>query len=280
LEKEREDRQRFDEESQQADMAKLAEQEARRKAQIIDEEELMNDEDGGRAVHKQRGARQRLDHEREEKERHRKQRRLELEAQMDPEVLEERRRIKEEKRRETEERQKERAAREKALAKQHAKLDKEQSKKAANRLEYLLKQSSIFGKLKMGGETHHHKDGGQPEVHHRPAEKDKSKGEGGAESVADEEELENEEETHVFLTQQPSSIKHGRLKAYQLESLNWMIHLAEKGLNGILADEVSRWQRIFRASCRRPVVSGVIDLVHSPNLTSHSLLKSLFLNAI
>ncbi|OEU07162.1 SNF2_N-domain-containing protein, partial [Fragilariopsis cylindrus CCMP1102] len=28
------------------------------------------------------------------------------------------------------------------------------------------------------------------------------------------------------------------LKPYQLESLNWMIHLAEKGLNGILADEM------------------------------------------
>eukprot|EP00980_Cylindrotheca_fusiformis_P022389 scaffold9267_cov168-Cylindrotheca_fusiformis.AAC.1 len=36
----------------------------------------------------------------------------------------------------------------------------------------------------------------------------------------------------------PSCIKFGKLKPYQLESLNWMIHLAEKGLNGILADEM------------------------------------------
>ena len=50
------------------------------------------------------------------------------------------------------------------------------------------------------------------------------------------EEDESEEEQHVFLTQQPSCIKHGTLKAYQLEGLNWMVHLAEKGLNGILAD--------------------------------------------
>jgi hypothetical protein len=34
------------------------------------------------------------------------------------------------------------------------------------------------------------------------------------------------------------------MKAYQLEGLNWMIHLAEKGLNGILADvstEMMNW---------------------------------------
>ena len=29
----------------------------------------------------------------------------------------------------------------------------------------------------------------------------------------------------------------GRSKPNQLEGLNWMIHLAEKGLNSILADE-------------------------------------------
>ncbi|EED93751.1 predicted protein, partial [Thalassiosira pseudonana CCMP1335] len=43
---------------------------------------------------------------------------------------------------------------------------------------------------------------------------------------------------HVFLTKQPNCIKFGTLKPYQLEGLNWMIHLAEKGLNGILADEM------------------------------------------
>jgi SNF2 family DNA or RNA helicase len=45
-------------------------------------------------------------------------------------------------------------------------------------------------------------------------------------------------ERHTFLMKQPSCIKFGTLKPYQLEGLNWMIHLAEKGLNGILADEM------------------------------------------
>ena len=58
-------------------------------------------------------------------------------------------------------------------------------------------------------------------------------------AMAEEDDEEDGEEEHVFLTKQPSVIKFGKLKPYQLESLNWMIHLAEKGLNGILADEVS-----------------------------------------
>ena len=40
-----------------------------------------------------------------------------------------------------------------------------------------------------------------------------------------------------FLTRQLSCVKFGMLKPNQLEGLNWMIHLAEKGLNSILADE-------------------------------------------
>jgi len=188
-----------------------------------------------------RGARQRQDEEREEKERRRKKRQQKIEAEIDPEVLAERKRIKDEKKRETEERQRARAEKEEAMAKQHAKLDKEQSKKASNRLDYLLKQSSIFGKLKMGsGDAGQHEEedaaarqaakDAKSKSHHRPAAE-------GEEEVVSEEE-EDEGEAHVFLTQQPSCIKFGKLKPYQVESLNWMIHLAEKGLNGILADEV------------------------------------------
>jgi SWI/SNF-related matrix-associated actin-dependent regulator of chromatin subfamily A member 5 len=49
-----------------------------------------------------------------------------------------------------------------------------------------------------------------------------------------------EDDKHHFLTKQPDCIKFGQMKPYQLEGLNWMIHLAEKGLNGILADEMVR----------------------------------------
>jgi HMG-box domain len=231
FEKERLDRERFNEEAAEADQMQLEIQEERRKKVGLDEADL---EDG-----QKRGARQRQDETREERERQKKQRKLEIEAEMDPEILEERRRAREQKKRETEERQKARAEKENAMAQQHAKLDKEQAKKATNRLEYLLKQSSIFGKLKMGGNAPKEdkkpdkKDSKNPEVHHRPVNEDEE---------AVDSEVEDDKESHVFLTKQPSTIKFGQLKPYQLESLNWMIHLAEKGLNGILAGKL--WIRL------------------------------------
>jgi hypothetical protein len=227
FEKERLDRERFHQEASEADQIQLEIQEERRKKVGLDEADITDGQ--------KRGARQRQDESRDERERHKKQRKLEIEAEMDPEILEERRLAREQKKRETEERQKARAEKENAMAKQHAKLDKEQAKKATNRLEYLLKQSSIFGKLKMGGNAPKEdkktvkKDDKKPEVHHRPATE---------EDEAVDSEAEDIKESHVFLTKQPTSIKFGQLKPYQLESLNWMIHLAEKGLNGILAGKV------------------------------------------
>ena len=221
---ERQDRERWEQEAAKADEAQLAVQEERRKRIGLD--------DAADGELQKRGARQRDDEERDAKERKRKKRQAELEAEIDPEVAAERKRARDKKKRETEERQRVRAEKEANMAKQHAKLDKEQSKKSANRLEYLLKQSSIFGKLKMGKddqaeiEKKNAQNNGEVRAHHRPPTAE------GEES--DEEEM--EEENHVFLTQQPSCIKFGNLKPYQLESLNWMIHLAEKGLNGILAD--------------------------------------------
>lgn len=37
---------------------------------------------------------------------------------------------------------------------------------------------------------------------------------------------------------QPSCLKGGQLRDYQLTSLNWLISLYETGINGILADEM------------------------------------------
>ena len=245
---EKADRERFERESEEADKERLAVQEARRKALTVqDGEELVS-----------RGARAKLDQEREEKERRREERRLAREADMDDEERAERDRKIEEKRKETEARQKKRAAQDEALAKQHKKLDKEEAKKTANRLEYLFKQSPIFAKLKMGEGSM--EDEMTKEETDAAKTSERSSGRGarnknksaaaasaGAkphhihdkDSAEEDEEVEEEEDQHVFLTKQPSIIKFGQLKPYQLESLNWMIHLAEKGLNGILADEVS-----------------------------------------
>jgi hypothetical protein len=57
---------------------------------------------------------------------------------------------------------------------------------------------------------------------------------GGADNSSDDDDA-------VVLTRlevQPSILKGGELRDYQLTSLNWLISLYETGINGILADEM------------------------------------------
>ena len=42
------------------------------------------------------------------------------------------------------------------------------------------------------------------------------------------------------LTVQPSVIKGGKMRDYQMQGLNWLIHLYDNGISGILADEMVR----------------------------------------
>jgi SNF2 family DNA or RNA helicase len=42
----------------------------------------------------------------------------------------------------------------------------------------------------------------------------------------------------AFRTTQPSNLRGGKLKDYQKEALVWMIELAFKKMNGILADDM------------------------------------------
>eukprot|EP00977_Amphora_coffeiformis_P010111 scaffold2357_cov167-Amphora_coffeaeformis.AAC.19 len=224
---EKEDRERYRIESEAADAEAAARVEERQRALEVQEGE----------GHSSRGARQRIDAERAAKEAERERRRQEREANMDPEELEERRREKERLKAEVEERRRAKQEEENALAKQHKKLDKEQSKKAAQRLEYLLKQSSIFSKLQ-GADGHTLAEASNSSSADRRKRGAAHIHEDKSNAGSDEAEEEDDGEEHIFLTQQPSCIKHGQLKPYQLESLNWMIHLSEKGLNGILADEM------------------------------------------
>ncbi|GKY92507.1 hypothetical protein MPSEU_000221000 [Mayamaea pseudoterrestris] len=228
------DRLRFEQESAQADEAARIRLEERRAADM--------DVTSGRS------ARQRIEQDRLAKEHKRAQRRKMAAENMTEEEREERQRVADEKKRETEERRQKKQVEVDALNKVHKKLDKEEAKKASQRLEYLVKQSSIFAKLS-GGKTGTslHEATSPSRASAAAAEADKninvhhvhSKDSNASE---DEELLEGEEEASeqrvVFLSQQPSVIKHGQMKGYQIEALNWMIHLADKGLNGILADEM------------------------------------------
>lgn len=228
FEMEAKDRERFQEESAIADAEAQAEQNARRENLVAKDGEDVS----------MRGERRKIAQERQLADEERSRRKARIEAQTDPEVLAERRRVKEQKKADAKERQRKREVEEKKLSDRHDKLDKDAEKKKSKRLEYLLQQSSIFGKLKRGhgsakddpkddGYVPHHRDSKSKKIEKAPTPE-------GEEGDDDDEDAEN----HIFLTKQPDCIKFGQLKPYQLEGLNWMIHLAEKGLNGILADEM------------------------------------------
>jgi hypothetical protein len=50
------------------------------------------------------------------------------------------------------------------------------------------------------------------------------------------------------LTVQPSILTGGTLREYQMQGLNWLIHLYDNGINGILADEMVRCSVLTTAS--------------------------------
>lgn len=154
-----------------------------------------------------------------------------MEAELSDTEIEERNRVQAAKKRETKERRRLKAEEQRKLDDRHAKLDRTQAAAANKRLEYLLKQSSVFSKLRIGG-SHNTNESTEKDSEHNKHRK-KSEVE-SQDEISDD----DEEEQYTFLKSQPKCIKYGTLKPYQIESLNWMIHLMNKGLNGILADEM------------------------------------------
>lgn len=134
--------------------------------------------------------------------------------------------------------QEEKQRKEAIIAEQQEDIQKEKASQAKKRLEFLLKQSSIFShfgqvkqdQAKFGIKTATKKSGDEGQGSSR-------RDQGNANQ---EEELEEADEHQAtFLTAQPTTLGFGKMREYQLEGLNWMIRLQENGVNGILADEVS-----------------------------------------
>ena len=137
--------------------------------------------------------------------------------------------------------QQEKREKETIIAEQQEGIQKEKAAQAKKRLDFLLKQSSIFsnfGQVKQDEALF----GTKTNVNNKPND---GEGEGSmsrrdAGNADQEEELkEADEHQATFLTSQPTTIGFGKMRDYQLEGLNWMIGLQENGVNGILADEVS-----------------------------------------
>jgi SWI/SNF-related matrix-associated actin-dependent regulator of chromatin subfamily A member 5 len=111
---------------------------------------------------------------------------------------------------------------------QKEELAQKKSDIASARLKYLLSQSDIFAHF--SGKVNKKKS------KKKDAEDDK-KLKKRTEHEEDEDLLHDKHDI-VRLTKQPSSIKFGTMRAYQLEGLSWMVNLAHQGINGILADEM------------------------------------------
>jgi len=117
-------------------------------------------------------------------------------------------------------------------------LRKEKSAQAKRRLEFLLKQSNIFahfGNVKEDSAKY-----GIRQAARKEGDNVRTRRDADAENGQDEEAALEEADEHeaTYLTVQPSTLGHGKMRDYQLEGLNWMIRLQENGVNGILADEV------------------------------------------
>ena len=100
----------------------------------------------------------------------------------------------------------------------------------AGKWKYLLAQTEVFAHFLSGTKA---------------AKEAANKGKRGknkshaAEESEDAELVEHAEDYQaVRLTVQPSCIKFGKMREYQLAGLNWMIRLFDHGINGILADEM------------------------------------------
>ena len=132
--------------------------------------------------------------------------------------------------------QEETAAKKARVDEAHAALATEKAQQVEARLKYFLKQSDIFTHFgftttgekegKSGGSSSKDTGGGDRRGRRHTVEGDGA----GDDDVG-------EREAH-FLLQQPSTIKNGKLRPYQLEGLNWMIRLQDSGINGLLAGEM------------------------------------------
>lgn len=147
----------------------------------------------------------------------------------------------------------EKLEKEQYIAERQGDLRKERAAQAKRRLEFLLKQSNIFSHFggvredtaRYGIRPQQQPAAPAPAARAISADEAAAVSTGGSRrgsTLLEEEDQaaaleEADEHEATFLTEQPSTLGHGKMRDYQLEGLNWMIRLQENGVNGILADE-------------------------------------------
>ena len=214
LEREREDRERYDQECVEADEAAIIAR-SERQAKHATEDTVLEEGSSGREARKSMDEARAA---REQREEERKRRIIESE---DPEEREERLRLKRLKKKEAAERQKKRDAEESAVKNRHETLDKKMAERSKDRLQYLLGQSEIFARLTDGGKGGGTTMSSKSDSDTKQEKKKDHRAVATAAPVGEEEEDDDIDNgpSHVFLTKQPNCIKFGSLKPYQLEGL-------------------------------------------------------------
>jgi SWI/SNF-related matrix-associated actin-dependent regulator of chromatin subfamily A member 5 len=120
----------------------------------------------------------------------------------------------------------EKAEKEAYVAERQDNLRKDRAHQAKRRLDFLLKQSDIFshfGTVKEESSRYSKKTSGAKDGARRTDDE-----------AADEADFEDKEQETTYLLAQPTTLGFGKMRAYQLEGLNWMLRLQENGVNGIL----------------------------------------------
>lgn len=260
----REDAARFARESHQADVAAM---ERQRQLQQEREQLVLNDEFSGQRG--TRGAFKKEKKKRAKKEkREKKQRVVAAEGEWDPAYEEESedsydsssdsddsvrpkkkaapRKVSEAVLRRREQAKEEKEEKEQYIAARQQDLRKDRAEQAKRRLDFLLKQSDIFshfGQVKDDEAKYQTKVSAKPRSRgdgsttHRDV--NSAAAEGAEVDEIEAQELDQEEKlAATYLTSQPKTLSHGKMRPYQLEGLNWMVRLQENGVNGILADEM------------------------------------------
>ncbi|GMF35385.1 unnamed protein product [Phytophthora fragariaefolia] len=124
------------------------------------------------------------------------------------------------------------------LVKQSLAQDADWGAKSARekKMAFLMAQSDVFTSFLMGGSSAVGREMSRSKAAQEAA--GARRGAKGSKQ-ADAQALQDMDDArYTRITQQPSIIKFGTMKPYQLEGLNWMIRLHDSGVNGILADEM------------------------------------------
>lgn len=193
-----------------------------KKAASADDEEFVDDDDSSDSF--SAGEEDSSNSDSEDRDRPKKKKEIKPKRQMSEKQIEYRKKMREEKQ-----------MKDRIISDRQEGVRKEKSSQAKRRLEFLLKQSNIFshfGKVKEDQAKY-----GITTAATRPSDDNATS---RRDAGDDDEELdEADEHQATFLTAQPTTLAHGKMRQYQIEGLNWMIGLQENGVNGILADEVS-----------------------------------------